>query len=208
MIFLALASYLLYLNRFVYRVEMGLLLYASVFIIPLLKQLKGFSPKLLYAALFVFALVNLLIYSASGMSVRNPQNGVNEPLVDSDDTTNYDLVFEYIDDNSSKMFLVSMGTYMNLASHKNPPYVATPKGEFKRIVSFGYWTPYLPEITESLKEFGVVNPIKDVVHDNVVVIDESGLCDYLQRHYYDSVQVQTLHKIDDVVFYKYSMVEK
>ena len=97
---------------------------------------------------------------------------------------------------------------MNLARHKNPPYVATPKGEFKRIVSFGYWTPYLPEITGSLKEFGIVNPIKDVVHDNVVVIGENGLNDYLQRHYYDSVQVQVLHEIDDVVFYKYSVVEK
>ena len=66
----------------------------------------------------------------------------------------------------------------------------------------------MPEITESLKEFGVVNPIKDVVHDNVVVIGENGLNDYLQRHYYDSVQVQVLHEIDDVVFYKYSVVEK
>lgn len=207
-IFLALTSYLLYLNRLVYRVEMGLLLYATVFTIPLLKQLRGFSPKLLYTILFLFAFVNILIYSETGACVRNPQNGVNEPLVSSSDTTNYDLVFKYINENPSKMFLVSMGTYMNLARHKNPPYVATPKGEFKRIVSFGYWTPYLPEITGSLKEFGIVNPIKDVVHDNVVVIGENGLNDYLQRHYYDSVQVQVLHEIDDVVFYKYSVVEK
>ncbi len=206
-IFLALTSYLLYLNRLVYRVEMGLLLYATVFTIPLLKQLRGFSPKLLYTILFLFAFVNILIYSESGTSVRNPQNGVNEPLVDSNDTTNYEAVFKYINDNSSKMFLVSMNAYMNFAEHKNPPYIATPMGEFKRIISFGYWTPYLPEITESLREFGIDNPIKDVVHDNVVVINESGLCDYLQRHYYDSVYVKLEKKIGNVSFYKYSVLK-
>lgn len=207
-LFLAMASYLLYLNRFVYRVEMGLLLYVSIFTIPMLKRLKDFSSKLLYAALFVFALVNVLIYSGSGACVRNPQNGVNEPLDDLSDTTNYDAVFKYIEEDSSKMFLVSMNTYMKFARQKNPPYMATPTGDFKRIVSLGYWTPYLPEITESLREFGITNPIRDVVYDNVIVIDENGLCDYLQRHYYDSVHVELVKKIDDVSFYKYSVVDE
>jgi hypothetical protein len=124
------------------------------------------------------------------------------------DTTNYDMVFDYIEHEPDKMFLVGMNIYMKFARDKNPPYLSEPMGNFKRIVSFGYWTPYLPEITESLKEFGITNPIKDVVNDNVVSVDVGDLSDYLQRHYYDSVQVQILHKIDDVIFYKYSVVNK
>jgi hypothetical protein len=71
----------------------------------------------------------------------------------------------------------------------------------------GYWTPYLPEITQTLAEFGVTNPIKDVVHDNVIVINEGRLVDFLQRHYYDSVAVDTLKVIGEMTFFKYRLVE-
>ena len=101
-----------------------------------------------------------------------------------------------------------MNTYMKFARHKNPPYLSEPAGSFKRTISFGYWTPYLPEITETLKDFGIMNPIKDVVHENVISVDVGDLRGYLHRHYYDSVRVDTVNRIGDVVFYKYSIVGK
>ena len=65
----------------------------------------------------------------------------------------------------------------------------------------------MPEITQALAEFGITNPIKDVVHDNVVVINEGRLKDFLQRHYYDSVAVDTLKVIGEMEFFKYRLVK-
>jgi hypothetical protein len=41
----------------------------------------------------------------------------------------------------------------------------------------------------------------------VYVIDDDGLVDYLQRHYYDSVNVQVVKEFDDVKILKYSVVD-
>ncbi len=200
-------AYLLSLNRLVYRVESGIWLYATILAIPLLKKKFWLARKWTLIIVAIILFVNVVEYCRTGTIVRDATTGQNRAVVD-DDSTDYAQVFKYINEHPDKMFLVGMNTYMKFAKYKNLPYLSEPIGSFKRIVSYGYWTPYLPEITESLKEFGVTNPIKDVVHDNVISIDVGNLCDYLQRHYYDSIQVQILHKIDDVVFYKYSVVDK
>ena len=48
--------------------------------------------------------------------------------------------------------------------------------------------------------------MKDVVHDNVIVINEGKLANFLQRHYYDSVAVDTLKVIGEMEFFKYRLV--
>ena len=104
------------------------------------------------------------------------------------------------------MFLLSMKSFMRFSHHKNPSYLADPIGSYRNTVSFGYWTPYLPEVKEALKDYGIVNPIKDVVKENVIVLDNSTLSDYLQHHYYDSVAVDTLKTFGEMTFSKYRLV--
>ena len=204
---LYLMSMLLAMNRLVYRVESGFWLYAAVLAIPLWGRFRYELPrKLVVAALVVIAFANVFTYATSGKLVRNPVTGELRTLA-VEDSTDYDQVFAYIDSQPDKMFLLSMNAYMRFSHHKNPPYLAEPIGSYRRTVSFGYWTPYLPEITQALAEFGVTNPMKDVVHDNVIVINEGRLADFLQRHYYDSVAVDTLKEIGEMTFFKYRLVE-
>lgn len=204
---LYLMSMLLAMNRLVYRVESGFWLYAAVLAVPLWGRFRYELPrKLVVAALAVIALANVFTYATSGKLVRNPGTGELRTLA-IEDSTDYDQVFAYIDSQPDKMFLLSMGAYMHFSHHKNPPYLAEPIGSYRRTVSFGYWTPYLPEITRTLAEFGITNPIKDVVHDNVIVINEGRLADFLQRHYYDSVAVDTLKEIGEMTFFKYRLVQ-
>lgn len=194
-------------NRLVYRVESGFWLYAAVLAVPLWGSFRYELPrKLVVAALVVIALANVFTYATSGKLVRGPGSGELRTLA-IEDSTDYDQVFAYIDSQPDKMFLLSMNAYMRFSHHKNPPYLAEPIGSYRRTVSFGYWTPYLPEITRTLAEFGITNPIKDVVHDNVIVINEGRLADFLQRHYYDSVAVDTLKEIGEMTFFKYRLVE-
>lgn len=99
-----------------------------------------------------------------------------------------------------------MNSFMRFSHHKNPPYLAEPISSYRNTISLGYWTPYLPEVKKALKDHGIANPIKDVVRENVIVLDNSTLSDYLQRHYYDSVAVDTLKTFGEMTFSKYRLV--
>lgn len=202
---LALVAYLLAMGRLVYRVESGFWLYAAVLAVPLLGRFTLNIPrKLVYSILAVIAVANVFIYATSGEMVRDPSSGESRTLAIKD-TTDYAQVFDYIDSQPDKMFLLRMNAFMRFSHHRNPPYLAEPIGQYRRTVSFGYWTPYLPEVTEALADFGVKNPMKDVVHDNVIVLNEPHLVDFLQRHYYDSVAVDTLKEIGEMTFLKYRL---
>jgi hypothetical protein len=204
---LSLIAYLMYIGRLVYRVESGFWLYAAVLAIPLIGQIKFVLPsKIIYATLAIIALFNIYTYATSGKIVRNPSTGELRTLA-IEDSTDYNKVFEYIDSQPDKMFLLSMNAFMRFSHHRNPPYLATPTGSYRNTISFGYWTPYLPEITATLKDYGINNPIKDVVHDNVIVLNEPNLVDFLQRHYYDSVTVDSIKTIGEMTFYKYRLVQ-
>ncbi len=204
---LALVAYLLAMGRLVYRVESGFWLYAAVLAIPLFGRFTLDIPrKLVYSIIAVIAVANVFTYATSGEMVRDPSSGEMRTLA-IEDTTDYTQVFEYIDGQSDKMFLLSMNAFMRFSHHRNPPYLAEPIGQYRRTISFGYWTPYLSEVTDALNEFGVTNPIKDVVHNNVIVLNEPHLVDFLQRHYYDSVAVDTLKEIGEMTFLKYRLVQ-
>ena len=203
---LALMAYLLAMGRLVYRVESGFWLYASVLAIPLFGHFtKNLPKKIVYIILGVIAITNIVVYTTSGRIVHDPSSGETRTLAIKD-STDYTQVFDYIDNQPDKMFLLSMNTFMRFSHHRNQPYQATPIGTYRNTISFGYWTPYLPEVTEALADYGISNPIKDVVLDNVIVLNEPGLVDFLQRHYYDSVAVDTLKSIGEMTFFKYRLV--
>ena len=203
---LALMTYLLAIGRLVYRVESGFWLYATVLSIPQIGRFTfSISKKIFFSILGIIAIANIFTYTTSGEKVRDPNHGSKRTLA-VNDSTNYSQVFQYIDSQPDKIFLLSMNAFMRFSHHRNPPYLVTPAGSFKRTVSFGYWTPYLPEVTDALNELGVTNPIKDVIKDNVIVLNEPDLVDFLQRHYYDSVAVDTLKSIGEMTFFKYRLV--
>ena len=207
LVIFAFMAYLLAIGRLVYRVENGFWLYAAALAIPLFGKFKReIAQKIVYTVLALIALTNIVAYATSGKIIRDPGGGSARTLA-IEDTTDYVQVFDYIDSLPDKMFLLSMNAFMRFSHHHNPPYFAEPVGLYRRTVSFGYWTPYLPEVKDALNDFGVVNPIKDVVHDNVVVLNEPYLADFLQRHYYDSVTVDTLKRIGEMTFFKYRLVD-
>ena len=205
---LALVAYLLAMGRLVYRVESGFWLYATTLAIPLLGKFTLNIPrKLSITTITILAIANIHTYAVSGEIVRAPNSGKLRTLV-VEDSTDYKQVFDYIDNQPDKLFLLSMKAFMRFSHHRNPPYLAEPFRIYRNTVSFGYWTPYLPEVKEALADFGVKSPIKDVVHKNVIVLDEPNLVDFLQRHYYDEVTFDTLKTIGEMTFFKYRLVDK
>ena len=195
-------AYLLHLNRLVLRVENGVWVYATLLAIPSLGAFRTF-PKKFYTT----AILSILAI-CFGLQLKTYVNSSDERIQKEKNDKIYQEVLKYIDDNPSTLFLISMPQYAAISLHREPPYMATPIGAFKRIVCFGFWTPYLPEVTKTLQEFNVTNPLKEVVNDNVVVIGDPSLKDFLERHYFQNVQVTKVKQFGQVSFYKYSIDTK
>ena len=192
-------------GRFVYRVEIGFWLYAIALALPLLKRPAISLSRWGFSIIFIsLLLLSVADFYSSGDMTRDPSSGHLRSTISTDSTV-YSSIFNYIEQNPDKLFLVDMTPYMRFSKHRKPPYLAEPKGSFRRIISFGYWTPYLPEIKKTLFEFGISNPIKDVVKDNVVVINAGELSDFLERHYRIKATVKEIKTIGDVHFYSYNL---
>ncbi|MCF0225102.1 MAG: hypothetical protein HUK20_12605 [Fibrobacter sp.] len=201
---LAMLGYLLSINRVVLRVENGLWIYAALLSIPQFEQIKipvqnriAFFQSHRNRKILAASAITLIAIVTSYNITKMPSFQKKQDV--------YDKVFEYIESRPNTMFLLSMPQYSMFAAHKKPAYLAEPIGEFRRTVCTGFWTPYLPDITQALKDFGITNPIKEVVNDNVLVVGDKGLDAFLQRHYYDSISVRLETSFDNVYIYKYSI---
>lgn len=206
-IMLVMMSYLVYLLRLVYRVEAGLWFYATILAIPLLENIHPISRRAFMMILSSFFVVYLVFFYLTGSYQRSTSRGDLMKVPRQEVLRkNYEIVFEYMDSlPKNTIFLTSMNAYRALAHYRNPLYFSEPIGSWKRVACLGFWTPYFPDVENSLKQYGVENPMRDVVKENVVVIaHDEILLDYLHRHYYENAKLDTLRDIGGVKFFKYS----
>lgn len=206
----AMMSYLMYLMRLVYRVETGLWLYATVCAIPLLKEFRPISRYVFKGVLSSVLLAFAVCIYFTGNYQRSISNGHLQKIPPLEvSRNNYQEVFKYMDSlPDSTVFLMPMWTYWSFARYKDPPYYSAPIGSWKRIICLGFWTPYFPDVENSLRHYGIENPMRDVVKENVVVVSNTDvLLNFLHRHYYEKASVNTIRNIGGVKFFKYSKGE-
>lgn len=205
-ILLALTGYLVYLMRMVYRVETGLFFYATILAIPLLKEIRPIPRRYFTELSCSLAVAYILCFCFSGSFQRSISSG---HFIDVSRKktflSSYSAVWEYMDSlPSNTIFMAPMNTYWSFAGFRGPLYRSEPIGSWKRIACLGFWTPYFPDVESALKQYGVENPMRDAVKENVVVVANSEfLLDYLHRHYYENAKVDTLREIGPVKFFKY-----
>lgn len=206
-VMMAMVGYLIYLSRLLYRVEIGFWFYATVLAVPLLKSFKPLPHRVFFKVLASLMIAYMGYFYFTRDFQRSPSSGRLLEVHRQDSNRNvYKEIFEYMDsfpDNT--MFLVPMSVYQSFSQYRCPFYLSEPFGSWKRIVSFGFWTPYYPDVENSLRQYGVENPMRDVIKENVVVISNNEvLLNYLHRHYYEKAEVDTLRIIGGVKFLKYS----
>lgn len=208
MIAVYLIKLLLNQQRLVYRVETGLWFYATVLTIPLLKERFRISNKVVFGALAIIVLCNLYSYATTGQQIRSAATGGLERAKDEiNDSTDYKGFWSYMESlPDSTVFLMSMNSYMRLCRKGYSHYIAEAPGSWSRLVSFGYWTPYFPDVETSLRKRGITNPMRDVVKENVFVVEEPSLEDFLERHHYDKVKKDSIRDFNHFVVYKYYVV--
>jgi len=200
-------SYLFYVGRVVYRVENGLWLYATVFMLAKVESLPKISQKLLFAATMVVALINVFIYSTNGAQVRNVNSG--GVMTYKKDTTDYQGFFNYMDSlGDSALVLLPHDQYMDLSFHREPVYRSAEKGSWKKFIPMGFWTPKFPDIEHHIQSVGVTNPFEDVIKDNVYVVDYALLGSFLRDHYNFEVEYKEVKNFNGMIILKYSLVEE
>lgn len=204
-------GYLLLVNRLVYHVESGIWLYAIVLAIPFLDMLSinnkltflKWEQTLLFSVVFIS-----VVFTVIGISNQsNLKKDVS--LIETVQTPQkWKDFFAYAKENQDKVFILSFDKYKEMGSIRNPPYIAIEPGGFNNIFSWGYWNIYLPAMKKEFAKRGVHNPVHDIVHDNVYLMEDyngPALGLFYMEHYHQPLTVDTVKKFEDLVLIKYRL---
>ena len=205
---LLLMAYLQIIGRPVYRVENGFWVYATVLLIPMMNVVPTMR-KVYFGGLIALLLsVNIFVYAYLGEIVKQPNTGDYAEMINKNPKEDIQGLWNYIKESpDSNVFLVDHNTYMMFAQRLNPPYLAEPKNSWNKIIPMGYWTPYFPDVELEFHKRGIVNPMKDVVNDNVFVVGDVNLKSFLQLHYYD-VSYEEIRDFEGIKVLKYHRIVK
>ncbi len=202
-------GYLLLVNRLVYHVESGVWLYAVTSSIPFIEKEKfTFNTVLMKNEKFILfgTAVLIAIFAFMGISgqatLKKSFSLIETPRMPQE----WSDFVSYARNHQDDVFLLSFERYKSLGTYKNPAYLAVEPGSWNNIFSWGYWNIHLPGMKEEFKKRGVTNPIHDVVHDNVYVLEDDGapfLDSYYPSHYHTSLLVDTVQTFGDLHLLKY-----
>lgn len=206
-------GYLLWVNRLVYHVESGVWLYAIVSAVPFLEEsffkTNTFVLKknnvLKFCLLLVsltFAFVGILGQS----SLKRTVSLIETPAL----TNDWKSFLEYTQKHPDDVFLLSFEQYKALGSLKNPAYLAVEPGSWKNIYSWGYWNIHLPAMKKELSARGVENPLRDIVHNNVYVLQDGyqqPLEIFYENHYHKRIVSDTAAVFGALILQKYRLID-
>ncbi|MBQ3715752.1 MAG: hypothetical protein IJM92_00635 [Fibrobacter sp.] len=200
-------GYLLYVNRVVSHVESGIWLYAIVSAIPMMKA-KDFVVdkrlnKLPYL-IVVLALGALVMAFSSERNISNVRMLFGTPQMSKD----WSNLVHYMESRPDDVFLLYFSDYQYLAACRNPAYRAVAPRSWGNIIPVGYWNINLPGMKKEMAERGVDNPIRDLVKDNVYIMESDTLRKferYYLVHYHQKVTRDTVASFGDMQLIKYRL---
>lgn len=202
-------GYLLLVNRLIYHVETGVWLYAIISGMPFIQKeslsRNGFLLK--RERLFLFTIILLaVLFSYIGITNQVYLKKHFTLIETPEKTKDWQDFLNYTKQHPDDVFLLSFERYKTLGSLNNPAYKSIEPDSWNNIFSWGYWNIHLPSMRKELKKRGVGNPIRDIIHKNVYVIEDKGdpfLYLYYPLHYHSSVSVDTIQSFGELKLFKY-----
>lgn len=194
--------YLFLLNRLAGHVEMGMWLYATVMAIPFMRKTE--NPKIPMAIIVLavgFTFVGILALPQT----KTIRHIIAVPEI----SESWQQFLDYAGGHSEDVFLLSFEQYKDLGMVKDPAYRAPAPGSWKNIFPIGYWNIHLPAMKKELSARGIENPLRDIVNDNVYLIESGNLPHYqyyYQTHYHKSLSVDTVKAFGDIMLLKYKEI--
>ena len=198
-------GYLLYVNRVVYHVESGIWLYAIVCAIPMMQKGSFEDKKNIDKLPYLIGIMALgsLVLALSGLrGADNNRMFFGTPQMSKE----WNEFNQYMQAHADDVFLLYFNDYKYLANYRAPHYGATAPGSWGNIIPLGYWNMNLPGMQKEMRIRGVQNPIRDIVRDNVYVLETDTLHRFnrfYRVHYHDSVSLRTVKEFGNLHLVKY-----
>ena len=202
-------GYLLLVNRLAYHVESGIWLYATTcgifFTSADILDSNRFMMKwsrVIPILLLVLAAFFTYFGIAEQESLKKHWHLIEHEQVPAD----WQEFLKYASDHANDIFMLSFEKYKDLGTFRSPPYQAIEPGSWNNIFSWGYWNIHLPAMKQEFQKRGVSNPIRDIIQDNVYLMEDNNqpsLLDFYRQHYHDSLWVDTVRTFGDLMLLKY-----
>lgn len=201
-------SYLLLQNRVVGYVENSIWLYAIFCAIPFVKEVdfsENRFEKLPYL-IYGLAMACFVLAYTSQSKIENDRTLFGFPKK----STDLQSLMQTVESHPDNVYLFPFNSYKEYALfYGNILKAAMPKS-MGNIIPIGYWNINHPGMIQEMKSRGVQNPLRDIVKENVFVVDEEyklPLQNFYRRHYGDSIAVDTVVKYGSKSLLKYRLVE-
>lgn len=202
-------GYLLLVNRLAYHVESGIWLYATVCGISFMSKdiLDSNRFMIKWNKVIPLLLIALAAFFAYfGVTEQGTLKKQWQLIEHEQVPADWQDFLKYASNHKSDVFLLSFEKYKDLGTFRNPPYLSIEPGSWNNIFSWGYWNIHLPAMKQEFKKRGVDNPIRDIVHDNIYLLEDNNkpsLQDFYRQHYHDSLWVDTVKVFGDLMLLKY-----
>ena len=200
-------GYLLLVNRVVYHVETGIWLCATTTAIAFMPKgeefFKGKTLKYQRVSMLglVLASVFFIIMAIPSHKETECHGFVSIPAPSTEKLAFLDYARNHPDD----VFLVAFEPYKRLAETKDAAYKVIPRGSWDNIIPIGYWNIHLPQMKKELAKRGVHNPLRDIVNENVYVIEDchANYAHFYETHYHKKLVVDTVLVLGESLMFKY-----
>jgi hypothetical protein len=139
----------------------------------------------------VLALGALVMAFSPEQNVNNNRLLFGTPQMSKD----WNKLVSHIESRPSDIFLLYFNDYKYLATCRNPAYRAAGPRSWGNIIPVGYWNINLPGMKREMAERGVNNPIRDLIKDNVYIVESDTLRKFDQYylvHYHQKVRRDTV----------------
>ena len=199
-------TYLLLVNRVVNHVEVGIWAFAVVFVLFFVNN-DDVASKKMTNLIQIIGLLSFACLIISGSYVAfDKLSTISKPK--SGSVADWAVFSDFTKKHPNDVFLLPFGRYKEFATRINQVYRAVTPGSWNNIYSTGYWNIHFPPMDRELEKRGVKNIIRDVVRDNVYVVDDEdalSLIPYHSDHYHHRLEIDTLKHFGKIKLLKYRM---
>ena len=202
-------AYLAIVNRVASHVESGIWGYAVIFVLFYVcknnmgesKQTMGLVKILLLVSLIgLVSNITLVAFDKMNHAIRTKDS----------QGADWDAFLQFAKEKTGDVFLLPFDRYKELGSFVGKTYEGISPGSWNNIHSTGYWNIHLPPMERELRNRGVENVFKDIIHDNVYVLNDKQSLSFIpfyKEHYHKDLAVDTIKYFGNLFLTKYRVKE-
>lgn len=115
-------------------------------------------------------------------------------------------LLEELENNEQNFYFLDFNTTIQTLYYEWPPWEALPPGYYSNCLYLGGITTNFPEVNRILEEKGYPNQLKELVEDNVYLVDNKGVdlkLNYLREHYYPEARAELYKEVDGYQIWKF-----